>query len=285
MLFWRLEHPDTWWCDFNTTFKKIEEENKTLKREDEEKRTEELKAIDVYRKKIGEKSEESLTEDKDELVQVKKECREIVQYIHYEVDPSIEYFMEKNGVAIDDDVKYCSWSESAKLILKLRKEMIDEGMQKAESTISDYFEEKKANDKYEKWIWEEEEKMIKSFKFTRIMNLYMKHNEYMDKKHNYMYEDEYLPIAERKRKVLYYREIQRLKKKFMKERRALRWKKGIIGAKKINWKKIKRKYVIQRSIYRHQFCQDNKFIFSKKILEVFKEKRNSLVSRWEKNTI
>jgi hypothetical protein len=39
MLFWRLEHPDTWWCDFDTTFKKIDEaENKTLKWENEEKR-------------------------------------------------------------------------------------------------------------------------------------------------------------------------------------------------------------------------------------------------------
>jgi hypothetical protein len=60
--------------------------------------------------------------------------------------------------------------------------MMDEDMQEVESTIFDYFEEKKANDKYEKWINEEVDKMHKSFKFTRIMNLYMKHNEYMDRR-------------------------------------------------------------------------------------------------------
>jgi hypothetical protein len=92
-----------------------------------------------------------LTENKEELEQAKNECRDIVEYIHYKVDPSIEYYMEKSEILIDDAVKYFSWSESAKLILKLRKEMIDEDMQEAESTIHDYFEEKKANDKYEKW--------------------------------------------------------------------------------------------------------------------------------------
>jgi hypothetical protein len=64
--------------------------------------------------------------------------------------------------------------------------MIDEDMQEAESTIMDYFEEKKAYDKYEKWIKDEEDKMLKSFKFTRTMNMYTKHNEYMDRKHKYM---------------------------------------------------------------------------------------------------
>jgi hypothetical protein len=126
--------------------------------------------------------------------------------------------MEKSGILIDDDVKYFSWSESAKLILKLRKEMIDEAMQEAESTISYYFEEKKANYKYEKWIYDEEERMIKSFKSTRTMNLYMKHNEYMDKKHNYMYEDKYLVITEKKREILYKKENEKLRKRFIRER-------------------------------------------------------------------
>jgi hypothetical protein len=102
--------------------------------------------------------------------------------------------MEKSGISIDDDVKYFSWSESARLILKLRKEMMNEEMQEAESTIYDYFEEKRANDKYEGLIYEEEKRIIKSLNFTRTMNLYMKHNEYMDKKHKYMYEDRYLII-------------------------------------------------------------------------------------------
>jgi hypothetical protein len=55
--------------------------------------------------------------------------------------------MERNGLLIDENVKYFSWSESSSLILKLRKEMIDEDMQEAESKITDYFEEKKANDR------------------------------------------------------------------------------------------------------------------------------------------
>jgi hypothetical protein len=121
--------------------------------------------------------------------------------------------MEKNGVAIDEDVKYFSWSERAKLILKLRKEMIDEEMQEAESTISDYFEEKKMNDEYEKWILEEEERMTKSFEFAITMNQYMKHNEYMDKKHNHMYEDRNLPMLENKRRIQYKKESIRLEKK------------------------------------------------------------------------
>jgi hypothetical protein len=36
--------------------------------------------------------------------------------------------MEKNGTNIDEDIKYFSYSEGSKIYLKLRKEMIDEGM-------------------------------------------------------------------------------------------------------------------------------------------------------------
>jgi hypothetical protein len=118
--------------------------------------------------------------------------------------------MEKNRILIDVDVKYFSWSESAKLILKLRKEMIDEDMQEAENTIYDYFEEKRANDNYEKWINEEEDKMLKSFKFTRTMNLYMKHNEYMDKRHKYMYEDKYLPMLADNNEIHLYQNGKRI---------------------------------------------------------------------------
>jgi hypothetical protein len=103
--------------------------------------------------------------------------------------------------------------------------MIDEGMQEAESTITDYFEEKKANDKYEKLIRDEEDKMLKSFKFTKIMNLYMKHSDYMDRKHKYMYEDDYLPILEDRGRRLYRREIMKLKREFMKQRKIMKWKK------------------------------------------------------------
>jgi hypothetical protein len=83
---------------------------------------------------------------------VKNECREIVSYIHYTVDPSIEYYMKKSGILIDEEVKYFSWSESANLILKLRKELIDGDMQMAESTIVEYFEERRTYNEYEKWI-------------------------------------------------------------------------------------------------------------------------------------
>jgi hypothetical protein len=59
---------------------------------------------------------------------------------------------------------------------------------------------KKAYDKYEKLIKDEEDKMLKSFKFTRTMNLHMKHNEYMDRKHKYIYEDDYLLLLEERRR-------------------------------------------------------------------------------------
>jgi hypothetical protein len=109
MLFWRLEHPDTWWCDFNRVFKEIDEdEEKISKEKDVDKRAREHEAIDIYRKRIGEEFEKDLTEDKDNLEQTKHECREIVQYIHYKVDPSIEYYLEKNRVYIDEDDKYFS---------------------------------------------------------------------------------------------------------------------------------------------------------------------------------
>jgi hypothetical protein len=83
MLFWRLEHPDTWWCDFDRVFKTVDEDKeKVLKRENEEKITQELNAIDIYRKRIGDEFEKELTEVKEKLEQVKNECREIVEYLH-----------------------------------------------------------------------------------------------------------------------------------------------------------------------------------------------------------
>jgi hypothetical protein len=132
-----------------------------MKWENKEKRELELQAIEIYPRNVGEDFENKLTETHDKLIQVKNECREIIEYIHYKVDPSIEYYMEKSGILIDEDVKYFSWSESASLILKLRKEMIDEDMQEAESTITEYFEEKKANDKYQKLIKVKKKKCLK----------------------------------------------------------------------------------------------------------------------------
>jgi hypothetical protein len=99
MLFWRLEHPYLWWCDFHSTFKRLEEAEKDVSKwENKEKREKELQAIDIYRRNIGEDFEDKLTEDHDELEQVKNECREIIQYIHYKIDPSIEYYIEKMDI-------------------------------------------------------------------------------------------------------------------------------------------------------------------------------------------
>jgi hypothetical protein len=210
-------------------------------------------------KNFGEDFENKLTKDHNKLKEVKNECREIVEYIHYKVDPSIEYYMEKSEILIDEDVKYFMWSESSSLILKLRKEMID------------YFEEKKASDIYDKWINDEEVKMLKSFKFTRTLNLYMKHSEYMDKRHKYMYEDDYLPILEVRRAPFYLREIKRMKCRFIKQRRMMKWKKNVDWVKKRNLKRMKERFDFQRSIYRHQFCQDNKLIFSKKVWKYLKK--------------
>jgi hypothetical protein len=106
MLFSRLEHPNSWWCDFDSIFKKVDEdEEKVLKWENEEKRTQELNAINIYRKRVGDEFEKDLTENKEKLEQANNECREIVEYIHYKIDPNIVYYMEKSGTLIDDDVK------------------------------------------------------------------------------------------------------------------------------------------------------------------------------------
>jgi hypothetical protein len=93
------------------------------------------------------------------------------------------------------------------------------------------------------------------------MNLYMKHNEYMDRKHKYMYEDDYLPILENRRRRLYRKEIIKLKREFIKQKKIMKWEKYAKWTKKKLMKRMKEKFDLQRSIYRHQFCQDNKFIF------------------------
>jgi hypothetical protein len=86
-----------------------------MKWENKEKRELELQAIEIYRRNVGEDFENKLTENHDKLIQVKNEYREIIEYIHYKVDPSIEYYMGKSGILIDD-IKYFSWSENARLI-------------------------------------------------------------------------------------------------------------------------------------------------------------------------
>jgi hypothetical protein len=50
----------------------------------------------------------------------------------------------------------------------------------------------------------------------------------------------------------------------MKQRKMMKWKKYAEWTKKRYVKRMKEKFDLQRSIYRHQFCQDNKLIFSKK---------------------
>jgi hypothetical protein len=134
--------------------------------------------------------------DQNKLEQAKNECREIVSYLHYKVDPSIKYYMERNGVNIDEDVKYFSWSESANIILKSRKEMINERMQTTEGSIIECEEEKRMYDEYEKLIQNVNNKILRNLEFTKIMNRYMKHNQYMDRRYKYIYEDDYLPILD-----------------------------------------------------------------------------------------
>jgi hypothetical protein len=52
MLFLRLEDPYLWWCDFDDTFRKLEEAEKDVNKwENEERREKELQVIDIYRKK------------------------------------------------------------------------------------------------------------------------------------------------------------------------------------------------------------------------------------------
>jgi hypothetical protein len=70
------------------------------------------------------------------------------------------------------------------------------------------------------------------------MNLYKKPNEYMDIKHRYMYEDDYLPILEKRRGYWYKREIIKLKRRFMKQRQKMKWKKYAEWTKKRYMKRM-----------------------------------------------
>jgi hypothetical protein len=69
----------------------------------------------------------------------------------------------------------------------------------------------------------------------------MKHNEYMDRKHKYMYEDDYLPLLEERRRRWYRREIIKLKRRFMKQRKMMKWEKYAEWTKKRYMKRMKEK--------------------------------------------
>jgi hypothetical protein len=63
----------------------------------------------------------------------------------------------------------------------------------------------------------------------------------------------------------------KLKHEFMKQREIMKWKKYAKWTKKKFMKRMKEKFDLQRSIYRRQFCQDNKLIFSKKVWKYFRK--------------
>jgi DNA polymerase III epsilon subunit-like protein len=87
----------------------------------------------------------------------------------------------------------------------------------------------------------------------------------MDRRYKIIYEDNYLPILECRRCHFYELEIRKLKRKFVKQQRRIRWEKCAEYVKKRNVKRMKERLNFQRSIYRHQFCQDNKLIFPRKV--------------------
>jgi hypothetical protein len=93
----------------------------------------------------------------------------------------------------------------------------------------------------------------------------------MERRYIYIYEDDYLPILECRRTHFYELEIKKLRSRFIKERRMMKWKKNAEWVKKRYIIKMKEKLKFQRSVYRQQFCQDNKFIFSKKTWKYLKK--------------
>jgi Fe-S cluster biosynthesis and repair protein YggX len=63
------------------------------------------------------------------LVVIRNQYYGIVNYIYIKINLSIELYMKKSGEKIYKEVSYFSWAESAKTILKLREEMINESIQ------------------------------------------------------------------------------------------------------------------------------------------------------------
>jgi hypothetical protein len=79
--------------------------------------------------------ESYLQEDEEALYNTKKQYYEIVQYVAEKVDPSIETYMKNRCCDKNESVEYSSWSKSARLILKIRKEMINEGMKDGSKSL------------------------------------------------------------------------------------------------------------------------------------------------------
>jgi hypothetical protein len=103
-----------WWCNFTRTFEELEEEtNIRNSNEDEERKIATIEELEKCREIHMAAYELNLSVDHEKLLMVRNECKEIIKSIHSKVDPSVEYYMEKNGINIDEDVKYFSWSESA----------------------------------------------------------------------------------------------------------------------------------------------------------------------------
>jgi hypothetical protein len=93
----------------------------------------------------------------------------------------------------------------------------------------------------------------------------------MDRRYKFIYEEDYLPIANLRCIHFYRLEMMKLKRKFLKQERRIRWEKCEEHVKKRNVKGMKEKQNLQRIIYQHQSCQDNMLIFSRKIWKFLKK--------------
>jgi S-adenosylmethionine synthetase len=105
--------------------------------------------------------------------------------------------MEKNGTNIDEDIKYFSWSEEASIILRLRKEMINEEMQGADELIIQNEEVIEIYEEYEILFYEENFRNYHNMEFSISMNQYMLHSQFIEKERSVKYEDRFVPILER----------------------------------------------------------------------------------------
>jgi hypothetical protein len=127
--------------------------------------------------------------------------------------------MEKNGTNIDEDIKYFSWYEGSKIYLKLRKEMINEGMQEGDESTMQNEEAIEILKGYEILFYEENFRYYHNMRFLIIINQYMLHNKFMEEEISFMYEDKFIPIFERIFEHNYMDELKDpLKKKLVKEK-------------------------------------------------------------------
>jgi hypothetical protein len=97
---------------------------------------------------------------------------------------------------MNKSVEYFSWTESARLIFKIRKKMNDEGMKEGSKSLIQNEKATRIYDEYEKLFYEENFRILHKLEFDEAMK-YMLHSQYIEEERFFMYEDDFIPIFER----------------------------------------------------------------------------------------